>query len=155
MTRHRSRNLRFETNRVCPVAAFMSIPVDISDHVHYNGHMDLDHALIAFSALSQETRLKVFRILVEYGPTGTPAGTISDRLGIPHNTLSFHLAHLSHTGLVSSRKVGRSIIYSANCEMIDGLIGFLAANCCIREQKGKKAGCGTACSPKAKEGKKQ
>src|ERR1700733_14787944 len=107
----------------------MSVAVDIFYHVHYNGHMNLDHALIAFSALSQETRLKVFKILVEYGPTGTPAGAISDRLGIPHNTLSFHLAHLSHVKLVSSQKKGRSIIYSANCEMIDDLIGFLAENC--------------------------
>ena len=64
--------------------------------------MDLDHALVAFSALSQETRLKVFKILVEYGSTGTAAGTISDRLGIPHNTLSFHLAQLSHVKLVTS-----------------------------------------------------
>ncbi len=99
--------------------------------------MDIDHALIAFSALSQETRLTVLKLLVEYGPAGTPAGTISERLGIPHNTLSFHLAHLSHTGLVSSRKAGRSIIYSVNCEMIEALIGFLAENCCIREAKGR------------------
>jgi DNA-binding transcriptional ArsR family regulator len=117
--------------------------------------MDLDHALIAFSALSQETRLKVFKILVEYGPTGTPAGAISDRLRIPHNTLSFHLAHLSHTGLVASRKVGRSIIYSANCEMIDGLIGFLAENCCVREENGSQTGCGPACPPKPKKGRKK
>ena len=136
-------------------AHVMSISVDISDYVHYNGHMDLDHALIAFSALSQETRLKVFKILVEYGPAGTPAGTISDRLGIPHNTLSFHLAHLSHTGLVSSRKVGRSIIYSGNCEMIDGLIGFLAENCCIHEKNGPRTGCVPACPPKPKKGRKK
>jgi len=116
--------------------------------------MNLDHALIAFSALSQETRLKVFKILVEYGPTGTAAGTISDRLGIPHNTLSFHLAHLGHVKLVSSEKKGRSIIYSANCEMIDDLIGFLAENCCVREKKASNAECSTACLPKPKKGKK-
>jgi DNA-binding transcriptional ArsR family regulator len=116
--------------------------------------MELDHALIAFSALSQETRLKVFKILVEYGPTGTPAGTISERLGIPHNTLSFHLAHLSHVNLVSSRKHGRSVIYSANCEMIDELIGFLAENCCIREEKKGKNACSPTCMPKGKKGKK-
>jgi ArsR family transcriptional regulator, arsenate/arsenite/antimonite-responsive transcriptional repressor len=112
--------------------------------------MDLDHALVAFSALSQETRLKVFKILVEYGSTGTPAGTISDRLGIPHNTLSFHLAHLSHVKLVTSCKVGRSVIYSANCDMINALIGFLAENCCIRETRGKSASRDTSCCPKTK-----
>ena len=117
--------------------------------------MDLDHALIAFSALSQETRLKVFKMLVEYGPTGTPAGALSDRLEIPHNTLSFHLAHLSHVNLVSSRKVGRSIIYSANCEMIDGLIGFLAENCCIRDKGGNSADCTITCQPKSKKGTKK
>ena len=128
--------------------------LDISNMSTTMDIMDLDHALVAFSALSQETRLKVFKILVEYGSTGTAAGTISDRLGIPHNTLSFHLAQLSHVKLVSSRKVGRSIIYSANCDMINALIGFLAENCCIRESKGKAANCDTACcsEPRKKKG---
>ena len=137
------------------VAAIMSISIDIPGNVHYDGHMDLDYALIAISAISQETRLKVFKILVEYGRTGTPAGTISDRLDIPHNTLSFHLAHLSHVNLVSSRKEGRSVIYSANCDLIDELIGFLSENCCIREKKGPNAGCAATCSPKPKKGKKK
>jgi DNA-binding transcriptional ArsR family regulator len=115
--------------------------------------MDFDHALTAISALSQETRLNVFRMLVEYGRTGTSAGTISERLGIPHNTLSFHLAHLSHVKLVSSRKEGRSVIYSANCDAISELIDFLSENCCIREEDGPNATCGTLCSPKSKKGK--
>ncbi len=127
--------------------------IDILRHVHYDGHMEIDHALTAFSALSQETRLKVFKILVEYGATGTPAGTISDRLCIPHNTLSFHLAHLSHTKLVSSRKVGRTVIYSANCAMIDELIRFLSENCCIREERGTTS-CDSSCSPRLKKGKR-
>lgn len=105
--------------------------------------MDIDNALIAFSALSQETRLKVFKILVEYGSTGSPAGQLSERLGIPHNTLSFHLAHLSHAGMVSSRKQGRSIIYSANCDAIEGLISFLNENCCTLE-----VDCESSCKPK-------
>jgi DNA-binding transcriptional ArsR family regulator len=95
--------------------------------------MDIDHALVAISALSQETRLKVFKILVEYGSTGAPAGVVGERLGISHNNLSFHLSHLSHAGLVSSRKDGRSIIYSAKTNAIEGLIGFLYENCCIQE----------------------
>lgn len=129
--------------------------IDIFGRVQYYGHMELDHALIAFSALSQETRLKVFKILVEYGPNGTPAGTVSDRLGIPHNTLSFHLAHLSHVNLVTSRKEGRSVIYSANCNMITDLIGFLSENCCIKEEKGQKECCPTPCTPKPKNGKRK
>lgn len=95
--------------------------------------MDTQHALIAFSALSQETRLNVFRLLVEFGPSGAPAGTLSDALAIPHNTLSFHLSHLSHAGLVTSRKEGRSVIYAAECHAIESLIGFLGENCCIRD----------------------
>ncbi len=102
--------------------------------------MDINKALIAFYALSQETRLKVFKILVEYGKTGTAAGTISDRLKIPHNTLSFHLSNLSQAGLITSRKEGRSIIYSANTKAIEGLIGYLSENCCVLEE-----GCNTDC----------
>jgi DNA-binding transcriptional ArsR family regulator len=102
-----------------------------------------------------ETRLKLFKILVEYGPTGTPAGAISHRLGIPHNTLSFHLAHLSHVNLVSLRKVGRSVIYAANCDVIDELIVFLSENCCIQEKNRPNAGRAATCSPKPKKGKKK
>jgi DNA-binding transcriptional ArsR family regulator len=99
--------------------------------------MNLETATKAFTALSQETRLKVFKILIEYGKTGTPAGTISDRLEIPHNTLSFHLSHLSKAGLISSRKEGRSIIYSANVDSIEGLISYLKENCCALDGAGK------------------
>ncbi len=96
--------------------------------------MNINNALMAFYALSQETRLKVFKILVEYGKTGTPAGTISDRLKMPHNTLSFHLSNLNHAGLVTSRKEGRSVIYSANTKAIEGLIGYLSENCCVLDK---------------------
>ena len=92
--------------------------------------MKLENATKAFLALSQETRLKVFKILIEYGKEGAPAGTVSDRLEIPHNTLSFHLSHLSKAGLVSSRKNGRSVIYAANVDSIEELISYLKENCC-------------------------
>lgn len=94
--------------------------------------MDIDRAIVALSALSQETRLRVFKLLIEYGAEGTPAGTLSEQLGIPHNTLSFHLSHLSHAGLVTSRRQSRLVIYAANCGAIDSLIGYLKENCCIR-----------------------
>jgi DNA-binding transcriptional ArsR family regulator len=105
--------------------------------------MDIQKALIAFDALSQETRLKVFRLLVEQGPDGVPAGQLSDTLGIPHNTLSFHLNHMSNANLVISRREGRSIIYSANFDFFTGLIRFMVEDCCrvefanIRDNKKK------------------
>ena len=92
--------------------------------------MDIQQAIIAFGALSQETRLKVFRLLVKHGEHGTAAGTLSEALGVPHNTLSFHLAHMSNAGLVLSRREGRSIIYSANYELVTDLIRFIVEDCC-------------------------
>ncbi len=95
--------------------------------------MDIQNALIAFDALSQETRLKAFRALVEAGTEGLPAGALSEALGTPHNTMSFHLNHLSNAGIVSSRREGRSIIYMANFEMMRDLIGFMVKDCCSVE----------------------
>lgn len=92
--------------------------------------MNINEALIAFDALSQETRLRVFRLLVENGPDGVPAGKIGETLGIPHNTLSFHLNHMSNADLVVSRREGRSIIYSANFDFFTGLIRFMIEDCC-------------------------
>ena len=121
--------------------------------------MDFERAVIAFGALAQETRLKVFRLLVQHGAQGAPAGTLSDALGIPHNTLSFHLAHMSNAGLVLSRREGRSIIYSANVEMITALIRFMVEDCCAVEfaniRNDKKRGSSVielfnCCQPKGK-----
>jgi ArsR family transcriptional regulator len=109
--------------------------------------MDINHAVIALSALSQETRLRVFKLLIEYGPEGTPAGQLSEQLEIPHNTLSFHLSHLSHAGLVKSRRQGRSIIYAANNQAIENLMAFMVENCCSR-------GKAPDCCPKPKAPKK-
>jgi DNA-binding transcriptional ArsR family regulator len=105
--------------------------------------MEIKDALLAFDALSQETRLRVFRLLVEYGPEGAPAGAVSDALAIPHNTLSFHLSHMSNAGLVLSRREGRSIIYIANFEFFTNLIRYMVEDCCredmasIRDSKKK------------------
>jgi DNA-binding transcriptional ArsR family regulator len=95
--------------------------------------MEIKEALSAFDALSQETRLRVFRLLVEYGQTGAPAGALSESLHIPHNTLSFHLSHMSHAGLVLSRREGRSVIYRANFEFFSGLIRYMVEDCCSIE----------------------
>ena len=95
--------------------------------------MDINDAIAKFDALSQETRLRAFRLLVKAGPGGMPAGSLSSELGIPHNTLSFHLGHLVRAGLVASRKVGRSVIYSARFEAMNALIGYMVKDCCSRE----------------------
>lgn len=107
--------------------------------------MDIQQVIIMFDALSQETRLKAFRLLVQAGSDGLPAGVLSEKLGTPHNTMSFHLNHLSNTGIISSRKKGRSIIYSANFDGMRDLISFMARDCCSDEMasisEDKKTGC--------------
>jgi len=90
-------------------------------------------ATTAFNALSQETRLRVFRMLVEYGLEGAPAGALSDALGIPHNTLSFHLSLMNNAGLVVSRREGRSVIYKPNFIFFTALIRYMIEDCCRAE----------------------
>ena len=92
--------------------------------------MEIQQALIMFDALSQETRLGAFRLLVQAGTEGLAAGVLSEQLGTPHNTLSFHLTHLSNAGIVSSQKRGRSVIYTANFDLTHELIGFMVRDCC-------------------------
>lgn len=113
----------------------------------------MKEAINAFGSLAQETRLQVFRLLIEYGRTGTPAGTLSERLEIPQNTLSFHLSHLSRAGLINSKREGKQIIYSANCDSIEALILYLKENCCILENP-KDASKDCCPNPKAAEPKK-
>jgi ArsR family transcriptional regulator len=92
--------------------------------------MNIKQAIAAFTSLSQKTRLKAFRVLVEYGQEGIAAGELSYQLGIPHNTLSFHLSHLTNAGLVASRKSGRSVIYRADLKNSQALVNFLLEDCC-------------------------
>lgn len=92
--------------------------------------METKSAIPLLSALAQETRLSVFRLLVEQGPDGLPAGQIAERLDISPATLSFHLKELTNAGLTQSRQEGRFIFYAANYAAMDGLIGFLTKNCC-------------------------
>jgi DNA-binding transcriptional ArsR family regulator len=90
----------------------------------------------ALAALAQESRLAVFRLLVQRGPRGLAAGQIGERLGIPGPTLSFHLAQLGHAGLVSSRRDGRSIIYAPDYAGMEALMAYLGENCCREEADG-------------------
>ena len=87
-------------------------------------------ALLAFAALSQETRLRILRHLVGSGPQGLAAGVIAERVEVSAFNVSFHLPDLERAGLVSSGRDGRSIIYSANLGAISGLIPFLMEDCC-------------------------
>ncbi|OFZ90318.1 MAG: transcriptional regulator [Betaproteobacteria bacterium RIFCSPLOWO2_12_FULL_62_58] len=92
--------------------------------------METKAAVRALGALAQESRLKIYRLLVRAGPEGIAAGTIAEKLGLPPATLSFHLKELNHAGLVTSRQEGRFVIYSANFESMLKLVGFLTENCC-------------------------
>ena len=92
--------------------------------------MEIQIAISALAALAQETRLDVFRVLVQAGPEGLPAGAIGDVLGVPSATLSFHLKELKSAGIVSCARDGRSLIYSPNFSMMNDLIAFLTKNCC-------------------------
>jgi len=82
------------------------------------------------AALAQETRLEALRKLVEAGPAGLAAGEIARRLDVPAPTLSFHLKAMLHSGLVTSQRAGRSLIYAADFETLRGVLGFLTENCC-------------------------
>ncbi len=93
--------------------------------------MNEQQALAAFTALSQETRLRIVRLLVQAGPEGMAAGAIGEALGgATTSRLSFHLTHLEHSGLIQSRRDGRFIIYSAVYGALAGLVGFLMKDCC-------------------------
>ncbi len=106
---------------------------------------DTKRALAALAALAQETRLSIFRLLVETGPEGLQVGAIAERLSLANATLSFHLKELSHAGLIVAAPNGRAIIYSANFPAMNGLVEYLTENCCAG------ASCATtvACKPKA------
>ena len=92
--------------------------------------MQTQYALAALVALAQESRLAIFRLLVQAGPDGLAASKIAEHLGIAPSSLSFHLKELSHAQLVTARQDGRFIIYAAQMDSMNALIGFLTENCC-------------------------
>ena len=94
--------------------------------------MENSTAVEVLAALAQETRIDIFRTLVEYEPAGLPAGKIGEILALPGATLSFHLNQLKQAGLVVSTRDGRSLIYSANTDAVDQLAQFLQQDCCSK-----------------------
>ena len=94
--------------------------------------MDTPQTVQALAALAHETRLALFRMLVERGPDGLPAGVIADRLNVPSSSLTFHVQHLHRAGLITQRRVGRQLIYAADYGAMSGLIAYLTENCCGR-----------------------
>ena len=92
--------------------------------------MNQSSAIVALSALSHETRLEVFRLLVQVGPTGLPAGNIAEKLNVLQNTMSTHLSILSNAGLVKRVREGRVIRYCANYEEMQLLVQYLLEDCC-------------------------
>lgn len=106
--------------------------------------MDTSAVITALSALAQESRLAVFRLLVQAGPHGLAASRIAERLDIPPSSLSFHLKELAHAGLVKAAPEGRFIIYSADFTTMNAVLAFLTANCCGGNPCGPLAACAPA-----------
>lgn len=92
--------------------------------------MNTKNAISALAALAQDSRLAVYRLLVQAGPAGVPASKIGEQLGIPPSSLSFHLKELTHAELVIPKQEGRYVIYAANFATMNCLITFLTENCC-------------------------
>lgn len=103
--------------------------------------MKTPQALKALAALAHNTRLAIYRLLVQQGPQGLAAGAIAERLDILGATLSFHLKELANAGMVEARQDGRFVYYSANYGQMNGLLAYLTENCCQGER------CATECAP--------
>lgn len=114
----------------------------IVDDISILMEMKAPAAVDALGALAQEHRLALFRLLVQAGDDGMPAGAIAEALGVPNSSLSFHLAHLTRAGLIQQRRQGRSLIYTADYAAMNALVGYLMENCCG----------GAACAPAAQFG---
>jgi DNA-binding transcriptional ArsR family regulator len=104
--------------------------------------MDAIQVIGALGALAHETRLAVFRMLVERGPDGLPAGVIAERLAVPPSSLTFHLQQLSQAGLITQRRLSRQLIYATDFAVMNAVVGYLTENCC-----GGTELCAPVCAP--------
>jgi ArsR family transcriptional regulator len=105
--------------------------------------MNAAQAVTALTALAHQYRLGVYRMLVEAGPEGLNAGSIAARLKMAPSSLSFHLRHLNHAGLISQSRSSRQLIYAADFGVMNDLVAYLTENCCA----GSAAACATSCAP--------
>jgi ArsR family transcriptional regulator len=116
------------------ISNFIEIIIDSDTHFDIYQNMKTNvstgDAVSALAALAQEHRLALFRLLVQAGSGGMPAGALAEALGVPNSSLSFHLAHLNRARLIEQRREGRSLIYTANYDAMNALVGFLTENCC-------------------------
>ena len=97
--------------------------------------MEKDDAIAALAALAQDNRLDVFRLLVQAGPAGMAAGAVAEALGLAPNTLTFHFDRLRIAGLIAVRREGRSMMYTARYEAMNGLLSYLSEKCCAGAPK--------------------
>ena len=111
----------------------------------YHGTMDSADVVRSLGALAQPVRLEVFRALVVRGSAGLTPGAMAEGLGIPPNTLSFHLKELTHAGLVTQERASRNIIYRAAFDRMNALLGYLTENCCQGANCGVEATTETCC----------
>ncbi len=118
--------------------------------------MNAKQVVAALGAIAHDHRLAIYRLLIEKGPAGLPAGEVAERLAMPPSSLTFHLQQMLHAGLVTQRRLGRQIIYAADYAAMNGLVSYLTENCC---GSGANANCGPACNPavavNAAKGRKQ
>src|ERR1700704_6636372 len=112
--------------------------------------MEKPNAVTALAALAQDNRFDIFRLLVQAGPEGMPAGAVATALDLAPNTLSFHFDRLRSAGLVTVQRDGRSMIYAARFETMSALLGYLTENCCQGAQSCGPAVCRPASAPKRK-----
>jgi ArsR family transcriptional regulator, arsenate/arsenite/antimonite-responsive transcriptional repressor len=105
--------------------------------------MKTPDVVTALAALAHEYRLGIYRLLVEQGPAGLPAGTIGERIGLQPSSLTFHLQALRRAGLITQARSSRQLIYSADYQVMTGLVGFLTDKCCSAGD----ASCDAACKP--------
>ena len=107
--------------------------------------MKPNDAIAALGALAHEHRLTVFRLLVEQGPGGLPAGVIAEKVGLPPSSLTFHLQHLTRAGLLVPRRASRQIFYAADFAAMNALVGYLTDHCCSADG----GSCAADCQPAA------
>ena len=112
--------------------------------------MKTNQAIDALSALAHEHRLAIYRLLVQRGPEGLPAGTIGERVGLVPSSLTFHLQNMQRAGLITQRRESRQLIYTADFSAMNDLVGYLTENCCADIG----AECSPGCAPAAKPAKR-